>query len=285
MLQKSCYWFLVSIPFAVAAGGFALPALKPVVYIPIWIMLVVLMLLAFLLTGRRYRLQNADEFPVVHAIPALLSGPWLLLSVFFGFGPPPSTVEAWVSESGEQQLRYGILLFSGVLVATGFTMLALNLKRKREMMFSTAGLTAILLAAPLYIINMAFWGSFLGEAFKGFADSGTSVRPDWYLPVRSLFEWIGTTAVALIYVATGAFAISLKNSNTFKRTSCNLYLAFSIAGVILSIFGQLLPGPFTDAGFFVSIPAIPLVMPYLMGINLLGSGSSTQALQRRNNIH
>ncbi|RYY58327.1 MAG: hypothetical protein EOO05_16770 [Chitinophagaceae bacterium] len=280
MLQRVSYWYLVLIPFMVAIGGFALPEMSPAIYIPIWMVMAILMVTAFTIIRNPARLRSSDNLIFPTPAPLLLIAPWFFISVFFGFGPPPSTVEGWVANLTEQQVRYAILLIPGLLVPAGFVILCRYLKLAGETTFSAIGQTAILIAAPLFLLNMAYWGTFLGEAFKGFVASGSTVRPDWYAPVRALLESLSTIEVALFYLATLAFAFSLKKSSVFKPFACHMYIVFSMAGFILDICGSFLPEPVSFAGYLVAIPAIPLIMPYLMGVNLLKLGNKGTAEQK-----
>jgi hypothetical protein len=86
--------------------------------------------------------------------------PWILISIFFGFGPPPENAAAWVATATEQQVRYSILVIAGVFIAFGSVVLREKLKNSGESFYSGLGYTAITIAIPLFIINMIFWGFF-----------------------------------------------------------------------------------------------------------------------------
>lgn len=212
--------------------------------------------------------KSAQEKSV--AVSALLIiVAWIFISIFFGFGPPPGNPAGWVEREAEQKTRYEILVFAGILISVAFSILHRVLTQVSENVYSTIGITAIAIAAPLFVLNMAFWGNYLTEAFKIFTSSGTRNRPDWYLPIRELFSEVSTIEVALIYIATACFAIAFKNNGWFKSRAAKMYALFSLIGMLLDLIPSGGFEPLKVAGYFVSIPAIPFVMPYLMAIQLL----------------
>jgi hypothetical protein len=169
----------------------------------------------------------------------------------------------------EQQIRYYILILGGVVAALGVCLLTDRLKKAGEGTYSQLGFVAFLIAIPLFVLNMAFWGCYLVEAFKTFAGLPPGQRPEWYVPTRELFYGISLVEVVLIYLATAAFAASLKTVGIFQPAVCRIYILLSFLGVVLAVLPPSFPEPFATASYFVCIPAIPFVMPYLMGVNLL----------------
>ncbi|MBO9566192.1 MAG: hypothetical protein J7621_25685 [Niastella sp.] len=270
MTTRLIKFYLAIIPLLVAAAGFGLGHISWTIYLPIWLIHTILMLALLWYLGARV-LAGKEEVPRQQAVMALLLVlPWLFISVFFGMGPPPATIAAWVHTATEQQARYGILMGCGILATGGFTLLREELKKRGERFYSTLGIAALLMAAPLFILNMAYWGGFLTRSFSTFINTiPDAPRPDWYKAMQGLFYSIGLVEVALIYLATAAFAAGLKKAGLFRSGPCRLYILFSLLGFVLSCLPSWLPEPFGSISYFVSIPAIPLVIPYLMGLNLL----------------
>lgn len=199
----------------------------------------------------------------------LLIIPWILVSIFFGFGPPPETAAAWTASAAEQQIRYSILVAAGISAALGFAALREKLKQAEGSFFAMIGFTAVIIAIPLFISNMIFWGFFLTESFKLSVAAGLEKMPEWFAPARKLFGLISVVEVALTYLATALFAQALYVSGWFSKTSAGIYIIISLSAFIIVILSACCPEPFVTAGFAVSIPAIPFIMPYFMGINLL----------------
>jgi hypothetical protein len=128
---------------------------------------------------------------------------------------------------------------------------------------------AINLAVPLFIINMAFWGYYFTDAFRVFIKLGGTKRPDLHGPIKSLFYVISIAEVLLMYLGTVFFAVSLKVAGLFNPVACRYYIIFGLIGMVLVLLPSYWPEPFGTAGFLVAIPAIPFIMPYLIGIHLL----------------
>ena len=262
-------WYLLLVPFVTAALGFGVGHISYKIYLPVWIVNVSLMALAAWVLGADF-LKGGDIKKKQLAVAALLLiAPWIFISLFGGLGPPPPTAREYAASATEQQVRYCILVISGVFIALGFALLRQRLKESGENLYSVLGFTAIMIAIPLFLINMIFWGSYLVEAFRTFADAASTKRPDWYLPARSLFSAISVVEVALIYLAIAAFAASLKTAGLIKSGACRLYIVLSLLGFVLDVLPTFLPEQFAAIGFFVSIPAIPLIIPYFFGVNLL----------------
>jgi hypothetical protein len=207
---------------------------------------------------------------------SLLILPQVFISIFFGMGAPPDTVAGYAAAATEQEIRYSILIIAGVLIAAGFTLLKEQQKEAGEKLYASLGFTAIMIAVPLFVLNMAYWQTYLVEAYRIFTASALTKRPDWFIPLRSLFGALSAVEVALTYLATAAFALSLKTTGWLKPAACNIYIMISLLGFIVDLVPAWFPQPFVAAAFFVSIPAIPFMMPYYIGVNLLRRVSDTK---------
>ncbi len=268
--------YLTAIPFLAAILAFAIGHINYKIYLPAWLINSILMILAARVLSR----QNADKLD--DAKSRLITGgwflivPWIFISIFAGFGPPPSTIEGWVENATEQQIRYLILIMAGISITIGLILISEELKRKGEYLYSALGRITMTIAIPLFIINMTFWGSFLTASFKIFVASPLQKRPDWYLVMKEQFMIIGMTEVSLIYLATFAFAMSLKTSGFLSSRPCRIYAVVSLCGAVLNLIPPGSPDPFSTISYMVSIPAFPFIMPYLMGINLLANRDRNQ---------
>jgi hypothetical protein len=144
-----------------------------------------------------------------------------------------------------------------------------KIKNSEGNFYSIAGNTAILVAIPLFIINMLFWGFFLTESFTLLVTSGSEKMPEWFTPVRKLFGLISVTEVALTYFATAAFAVAFKKSGFLGKSAAIIYIIISGLAFCSIILSACCPKSFNTAGYAVSIPAIPFIMPYFLGVNVL----------------
>ena len=99
--------------------------------------------------------------------------------------------------------------------------------------------------------------------------TNTEKMPEWFKPFRQIFGMVSVVEVALTYLAIAFFSVSLNMTGRLSKTSKNIYVVLSLIAFLLIILSAFLPEPFVTAGFAVSIPAIPFLMPYFIGINLL----------------
>lgn len=183
----------------------------------------------------------------------------------------------WVASANEQLIRYYFLLAMGVLIVFGYAILREKLKKTPGNFYAMLGFIAIQVAIPIYLIDMSFWGFYLTKLYRIMAASSIEKAPEWVLPLRNQFFYINMMVAALVYLATAAFAMALKKAGWFKQVACHMYILISLVFFLLDVLPPDLPEPFTTLNFVVSIPAVPFMLPYFIGINLLrkvGSGPS-----------
>lgn len=267
--QKLSLVYLCLVPLVVMAIGFGMGHISYKIYLPVWIVNACFMITAIWNLGaRNFSSDNREtKHQVVTAL--MLFMPWLFFSIFAGMGPPPATLQGWVNSAAEQQIRYTILIAGGILFALGSALLKVKLQAAGENLYSVMASAAINLSLPLFIINMAFWGYYLTDAFRVFIQSGVSKRPDLHGPIKSLFYVISIAEVLLMYLGTVFFAVSLKVTGLFNPVACRYYIIFGLIGMVLVLLPSYWPEPFGTAGYLVAIPAIPFIMPYLIGVHLL----------------
>ena len=274
--------YLVLVPFLAFIIGFGAGHSHYVYYIPIWAIHACLMVAAaWVLGAHAVKSPEADKKHLV-VLSIFMAAPWLFFSIFAGMGPPPSTMRGWVDTAREQEIRYFILIFGGVLLGIGSVLLKDYLQRSGDRVYSGIGGAALVIAIPLFIVNMAYWGSYLTESFRIFvASDAPSKRPDWYTTSRELFFTISVAEIGLMYLATAFFALSLRRVGLIGRGGLRAYVILSGLGFVLNLLPPGLPEPLSTMTYLVSIPAVPFIMPYLMGVGLLKrAGEKKEALIR-----
>lgn len=199
----------------------------------------------------------------------LLIMSWALISVFAGMGPPPETAEGWAALAWEQQLRYCILIISGTMTTIGFLKLYDTLKGGSAYRFAKIGRTMLLIALPLFIANMVYWGFFLTNVFIKYTQPGAPGKPEWLQIVSGIFTVVRMIEVTLIYLGTAAFAYALGLSGSLNRLACVIYISICLLCAILNLLPAGSSEPFATANYVSYIPAITLLIPYLIGVNLL----------------
>jgi len=261
--------YLTLVPFLTAACGFGIGHIPYSIYIPVWLVNVLLMSLSAWTLGVNNLKSGNEDRKDVTKIGVMMIIPWGLFSIFFGMGPPPATVTGWLDTAAEQQTRYYVLIIGGVVAAAGFALLAQYLTKAGERFYGLLGRVLITIALPLFVLNMLYWGQFLTEAFRGFTDLSTTNRPAWYIAIRSTFYHIAIVEVALLYLATALFVAGLHAVRIFDTTACRIYIVINIVFTLLSVLSMDLPEPLGTIAYITSIPAIPFIMPYLIGVNLI----------------
>lgn len=266
--------YLYLVPLMATVIGFGIGYVSYKIYLPIWILHVGLMFVASWTLGLHV-IRDSDFGKRQFAAGAfLMILPWALISMFAGLGPPPETPSAWVYTSKEQEIRYFMLVLSGVMLALGYSVMRDQIKIPEGRFFALLGWTIFLMAIPLFLINMIWWGSYLGEFLKHMANLEPSVqKPDWFLPVRMEFRLISAVEVSLSYLATACFAAAFYKAGWLGRISLKIYITFSVLCTCVMILSLHLTS-LEMAGFFISIPATPFLMPYFMGIQLLESSNN-----------
>ncbi len=267
--QKISLLYLRLVPLVTVAIGFGVGPVSYKFYLPLWGSNVCFMLIAAGSLGMRQLWAQGKHGKQQAVTSLLLLMPWLMFSMFAGMGPPPPSIQGWVTNAAEQQTRYTILIAGGVLLLLGTALLKTRLQSKGENLFSVLAFTTVSIAIPLFIINMAFWGYFLTDAFRAFATNLGAKRPDLYEPIKSLFYVISVAEVALIYLGGLLFAASLKIGGLLSKPSFRWYLSCSLIAILLALMPPSWPEPFGTFGYLVAIPAIPFIMYYLLGVRLL----------------
>ena len=226
--KLTSYIYLLLVPIITVVLGFGVGHVSYKVYLPLWLLNVSLMTLASWTLGMRIiRLKNTEDSQLAKTAFILIV-PWILISMFAGLGPPPHTAAEWTASVTEQQVRYFMLVIGGVFIALGFVFLRDRLKTEGENFYSLLGLLLVLIAIPLFIINMLYWGFYLSELFKIQASASAASFPDWFLPIRQLFGLISVVEVALTYFATFAIVLAMRKVSWLSKISSSFYTLFSL---------------------------------------------------------
>ena len=264
-IRKASVFYLISVPFLTALLGFGVGHVDRQWYLSGWIINTLIMIAA-LYQLTKYRAGS----PLFTLAALLLIAPWVIFPVFGGMGRPPQSVQGWLELAGEQYARYNLLILGSMLAYLGVALLRQWLLDK-ERLFTTLGLGLMTLAIPLFVINMAYWGSFLTEAIRHFKAAD---RPDWFHAFQQLFLLINTVEVSMIYIATTMFALALSKTGYFRKGPVLAYVIVSLFAALVNLISPSAPEPFATVSYLVSVPAFPFVMLYLMGVNLLRIVSS-----------
>jgi hypothetical protein len=234
--------------------------------------------------GARAIRTDAQDRRLLALAGILLITPFALVALLWvGLGGP------WQATAAENQMRYLVLILMAIAIASGFVVFREALNEAGERFFATLGFAAIMLSGPLYLI----WNSFEFGAAFGKAHAGEV--PAAIVSLGDVFDLILFLAGLLTYLATAAFAASLGRVQWLGRRAARAFMIVNgVAVLFLVIRGLQFPDPralstpwYTNPGFVFGIPAIPFIMPFLLGVVLLGRAGEKQSQEapRRPNAH
>ena len=203
----------------------------------------------------------------------LLLTPFAMVALFWvGIGAP------WVASAAENQMRYLGLIAMALAVAGGFVVLKEALNQAGEPLYSTLGFAAVILACSLYLI----WDAFVYGAH--FAQEHGGTMPSAIVSLHPFRDLVLSLAGALTYVATATFAASLARAQWLGRKASVAYIIVSFIALFFIVIKVLeRPDPaassqpwYTIPGVILGVPALPLIMPSLLGVVLLRRAGDEQ---------
>lgn len=196
----------------------------------------------------------------------ILLVPWTIIALLWiGLGTPGEAAPP------ENRMRYLVLVVSSIAVTGGFIVLREALHEAGERTCSTLGFAANLLAGGAYLI----WTCFMLGLFVVRVDSGHTEPA--VVAMADVNDVLLFFAGALTYLATVAFVISMARTGWLSRGAALAYVAVNgVALLFLILRGFSFPDPaasttpwFARPGFIAGVPAIPWVMPFLLGVVVL----------------
>lgn len=264
--RRASYAFLCLVPI-VSTVAVAIRALRiPGVYQAVgWILFVTIVIAAWVL-GLRGIGSAEEERRSAALAGGLLLVPFALTSLLWvGLATP------WDATPPENVMRYLVLLAGVVAVAGGLMVLREALRQAGERLLSSLGATANLLAGAAYVV----WLSFQVGVHVLRVQSGQVPQP--IVVLADIYDVLLFVACLLTYLATAAYAESLWRVGWLGRGGARAYVMVSgVALLFLVMRGVSFPDPtagaapwFTRPGFIAGIPAVPWIMPFLLGVVLL----------------
>ncbi len=271
--RRLSYVFLCATPFLVIIAAAARPLRIPGVYHVIGGVLFAAICIAAWTLGARAIRADVQGRRQLALAGALLMAPFAIVALLWvGIGPPEAATPA------ENQMRYLHLIVMATAVAGGFVVLKEALSEAGERFYSTLGFAAIMLAGPLCLT----WYTFVFGAF--FAKGHAGQTPTAFLSLQVGLDILLFLGCALTYVATAAFAASLGRTEWLGRKATlayiilNLLALFFIVIIVLQYPDRAAPSApwYFMPGDILHIPAVPLIMPFLLGVVLLRRAGDEQ---------
>lgn len=266
-VRRVSYVFLCLLPILniVVVGVRALRI--PMVYQLIGgVIFAAILLAAWILGAWRMFESDAGEKRKLALVGVLLIASSALVSLLWvGIATP------WDATPTENEMRYLVLLFGSIAVTTAFIVLKDLLNDAGERFYSTLGFALNILSGAAYLI----WTCFEIGAHAVQVRNGQI--PPAIVALSDIFDIILFIACVLTYIATAAFAVSLGKLGWLGRGATRTYfIANLFALVLIMLRGLSFPDPtatttpwYINLGFIAGIPAVPWIMPSLLGVVLL----------------
>jgi len=272
--RRISYIFLCALPFLDLVIGSVRALRIPGVYWLIGGVLFVVIVIAAWILGLRVIASAGAERRRLALAGALLIAPWAIISLLWvGLGAP------FQATMTENYMRFLVLLGSSIVVASAFVALKEELYDAGERFYSTVGFAASIPAGVAYFVSVSMS---VAQTIARLSDD-KATAPALLSNLYSVWEFV---AAALTYVATAAFAASLGQAHWLGRGAARAYVIASMILLLLLVTRGLSFPELSDKtepwyvrpGFIAGIPAIPWIMPCLLGVVLLRrAGNETKA--------
>ena len=203
--------------------------------------------------------------PTLGLSGVFLVAPWTLIALLWvGLGAP------FQASALENQHRYVVLVINAALIGAGFMVLRDALRAHGEHFFSSALFAATVPASGLYVVCMSIT---LAQATMAVQGERTPVPA----LISHFYDVLEFFACLLTYVCTALAATSMNRAGMLSKTAMRVLVALCTVILVLlvlhgiefpDISGQTAPW-YTQPGVIVRIPAIPWLMPGVLGAILL----------------
>lgn len=208
-------------------------------------------------TQRRRQLANVGLL--------LLSPIALIALLWVGIGTP------WDAAPAENRLRYLVLLAGSMAVSTAFVVLGAALREAGEHFYSTLGFAPNIFAGAAYLVWLSL--------HVGVYD--VKVREGEILPavtsLANVFDILLFVACVLTYITVATFSAAIGRMHWLGRGATRAYVVANLLALLFILMrGLSFPDPtagttpwYLQPGFVAGIPAVPWIMPFLLGVILL----------------
>jgi len=264
--QRVSYRLLCASPFLAGAVVAVRPLRVSVVHQAIGLVLCAMMSASAWVVGARSIRGDDDDRRLLSLAGVLLLAPFALMALLWvGLGTP------WEATAAENQMRYLVLIAMAAAVVFGVWLLSEALDGAGERCWSMIGRAAISLAGPIYLV----WNTFMFAA--AFAREHAGQVPAAIVALDEALDLMLFVGGAMTYLATAAIAASMGRLAWLGRRATQAMIVLNVISLLcLVIRGVHFPDPksmsapwYTSPGFVAGIPAVPYIMPALLGAVVL----------------
>jgi hypothetical protein len=271
--QRISYIVLCATPFVAFGAAAVRPLRIPGVYHVIGGVLFAAISAAAWTLGARAITADVQSRRQLALAGTLLLTPFAMVALFWvGIGAPQ------VASAAENQMRYLVLVAMALAAAGGFVVLKELLREAGERVYAALGFAAVILACSLYLV----WDAFVFGLY--FAQEHGGAIPPAIVSLHPFQSLLVSLAGALTYVATVAFATSLARTQWLGHKAALAYIIANCIALFFIVIKVLEhPDPaaasqpwYSIPGFILGVPALPLIMPSLLGVVLLRRAGDEQ---------
>ena len=186
-------------------------------------------------------------------------------------GPPPTSAAAWVATQTEQHVRYVGLLVAGLLALAGFGLLTARLREAGERVFSVLGFSAYMIATGLFVL-FTLGALTIYDLVAQQASAGN--MPAWTSPLQILISSCSSYTRCSVTWRPACMPWPWARLDGWRSSAAPLRLpaglgAIAAVSALIAIITPNGTGTLTHGLFVFLIPAVPLILPYLLGVNLV----------------
>jgi hypothetical protein len=264
-LRRISYFALCALPFLALAVCAARPLRSPGVYQVIGFVLFAAIVIAAWSVGARVIGVKDAEARKFALAGTLLILPWAVISLLWvGIGAPfQATLQ-------ENYMRCLVLVSSSILVTSAFVVLKDGLYDGGERFYSTIAFATALIAGATYLTCLSISLAHIVMTLRGDETPAPAI-------LGYLYSTLEFVACIMTYVTTALFATAMRRTRFLGRGAAFAYATASAILILLLVMrGLLFPeisantAPwYTRPGVIAGIPAIPWIMPCLLGAVLL----------------
>jgi len=265
-LRRASYWALCMSPLLIAPVAGARGMRIDGIYQVAGVLLFATVALSAWRLSRPPTSEVHVSDPRLRLAGILLLVPFALIALLWvGLGTP------WDATPPENKMRYAVLLTGAVAITVATFFLKELLCETGERLYSTLGLAASVLSGSAFVV----WTSFQ-MGFHAMVVAQGQALPA-VAAVNDALDALLFAAGCLAYIMTAALAYSIGKARWLGlKASLGYVLLNILALAFLLLRGVSFPAPsaspapwYTRPGFVVGIPAMPWVMPFLLGAVLL----------------
>lgn len=269
--RRVSFVFLCTVPFLdfIVVGVRALRI--PGVYQAVGAVLFGAIVVSAWILGARLLRSSAEGGRRLALSGALLLAPWAMVSLLWvGLSGP------WEATRPENKMRYLVLLVGAIAVTGAFVLLKDALSAAGESFYSSLGFAANMLAGPAYLIWLTL------QVGTRIMTLPAGELPPWIGPINEVLDVVLFIAGVLTYFATAAFAASFGKNGWLGRGATRAYVIMNFVALLFLVmrgltFPDVTATPwFLRPGFIVGVPAVPWIMPFLLGVVLLRRAGDEQ---------